>query len=103
MKMLKAEQTAPRDKDEAESALNAMAGSLLAHVPPAAAHGIGATQPGQLGLTEKGFRMAEARYRTLVELLPAITFMAVFDEGLSEVYVSPQIESLLGYTQREWL
>ncbi|HYC71934.1 MAG TPA: ATP-binding protein [Opitutaceae bacterium] len=50
-----------------------------------------------------GLRMAEARYRTLVELLPAITFMATFDEGLSDVYVSPQIESLLGYSQKQWL
>lgn len=50
-----------------------------------------------------GLRMAEARYRTLIELLPAITFMATFDEGLSDVYVSPQIETLLGYTQKEWL
>lgn len=54
-------------------------------------------------LAQTGLRMAEARYRTLVELLPAITFMATFDEGLSDVYVSPQIESLLGYTQKEWL
>src|ERR1700704_4274300 len=28
--------------------------------------------------------------------------MATFEEGLSDVYVSPQIESILGYTQREW-
>ncbi|HEX2099435.1 MAG TPA: PAS domain-containing protein, partial [Candidatus Synoicihabitans sp.] len=54
-------------------------------------------------IKQTGFRMAEARYRTLIELLPAITFMATFDEGLSDVYVSPQIESLLGYTQKEWL
>jgi PAS domain S-box-containing protein len=51
----------------------------------------------------KTSRMVEARYRTLVELLPAVTFMATFEEGLSEVYVSPQIESILGYTQREWV
>lgn len=48
-------------------------------------------------------RMAEAKYRTLIELLPAVTFMATFDEGLSDLYVSPQIESLMGYTQKEWL
>jgi PAS domain S-box-containing protein len=51
----------------------------------------------------KTSRMVEARYRTLVELLPAVTFMATFEEGLSEVYVSPQIESILGYTQMEWV
>ena len=48
-------------------------------------------------------RMDETRYRTLVELLPAITFMALFNEGIQEAYVSPQIESILGYSQREWL
>lgn len=44
----------------------------------------------------------EARFRALVEQLPAVTFMASLDGGLNDVYVSPQIEALLGYTQREW-
>ncbi|MGH7168939.1 MAG: PAS domain-containing sensor histidine kinase [Gemmataceae bacterium] len=46
---------------------------------------------------------AEARYRTLVEQLPAVTFMAALDEGINELYVSPQIERLLGFTQKQWL
>ena len=45
----------------------------------------------------------EARYRTLVEGIPAVTFMAALDEGVNELYVSPQIEELLGYSQQEWL
>ncbi len=45
----------------------------------------------------------EKRYRTLIEGIPAVTFMAAFDAGLSELYVSPQIEALLGFTQEEWL
>ncbi|MEW6159351.1 MAG: ATP-binding protein [Verrucomicrobiota bacterium] len=53
--------------------------------------------------TEAQIRMDETRYRTLVELLPAITFMALFDEGIQEAYVSPQIEVILGYSQQEWL
>src|SRR5207245_2456170 len=48
-------------------------------------------------------KKAEARYRTLVEELPAVTFMAALDEGLNELYVSPQIEVLLGFSQKEWL
>jgi PAS domain S-box-containing protein len=55
---------------------------------------------------ELHLRNAEARYRTLVEGIPAVTFMAALDESaaeISELYVSPQIESLLGFTQREWL
>ena len=46
---------------------------------------------------------AELRYRTLVEQLPAVTFMAALEEGNNELYVSPQIEILLGFTQKEWL
>lgn len=48
-------------------------------------------------------RAAEVRYRTLVEQIPAVTFMAVLGEGENEVYVSPHIEALLGFTQQEWL
>ena len=44
----------------------------------------------------------EARYRTLVEQIPAVVFMAFLDEGISEAYVSPQIEEMLGFTQEEW-
>ncbi len=46
---------------------------------------------------------AEARYRTLVEQIPAVTFMASLEDGDSEIYIGPQIEALLGYTQKEWL
>jgi PAS domain S-box-containing protein len=45
----------------------------------------------------------ESKYKTLVEQIPAVTFSASFDQGLKEVYVSPYIENLLGYTQKEWL
>jgi PAS domain S-box-containing protein len=49
--------------------------------------------------------MTEDRYRILLEQVQAVTFMASFDGGRAEqeVYVSPQIETLLGYTQKEWL
>jgi PAS domain S-box-containing protein len=52
-------------------------------------------------VTEK--KRLVARYRTLVEEIPAVTFMASFDGGVSELYVSPQIVDLLGFTQKEWL
>jgi PAS domain S-box-containing protein len=52
---------------------------------------------------EEKARRAEARYRTLVEQLPAVTFMAALEGGDNELYVSPQIESLLGFSQKEWL
>jgi PAS domain S-box-containing protein len=53
--------------------------------------------------TEAQLRKLEARYRTLVEGIPAVTFMAALDEGVNELYVSPQVEALLGFTQKEWL
>lgn len=45
----------------------------------------------------------EAKYRTLVEQIPAVVFMIYLDRGISEAYVSPQIETLLGFSQQEWL
>jgi PAS domain S-box-containing protein len=45
----------------------------------------------------------ETRYRALVEQIPAVIFMAFLDEGVSEAYVSPHIETVLGFTQEEWL
>jgi len=44
-----------------------------------------------------------ARYRTLVEQIPAVTFMAFLDQGLSEAYVSPHVETVLGFSQEQWL
>jgi PAS domain S-box-containing protein len=50
-----------------------------------------------------GSNRGEARYRSLLEQLPAVTFMAPLDGSTSELYVSPQIEELLGFSAREWL
>ena len=55
------------------------------------------------GSAEERIRAAEARYQTLIEQIPAVTFMASFDNGRSEVYVSPQVETLLGYPAKDWL
>ncbi len=56
----------------------------------------------QLSIEER-LKAAEARFVTLVEQIPAVTFMAVLGEGENDVYVSPHIEQMLGYTQEEWL
>ncbi len=45
----------------------------------------------------------EAKYRALLEQIPAIVFMAYLDKGIGEAYVSPQIEAALGFSQKEWL
>jgi PAS domain S-box-containing protein len=52
---------------------------------------------------EERLKAAEARFVTLVEQIPAVTFMAVLGEGENDVYVSPHVEQMLGYTQEEWL
>jgi len=48
-------------------------------------------------------RAVEDRYRTLVERLPAITYVAELGAGGPWHYVSPQIESILGFSPTEWL
>ena len=48
-------------------------------------------------------REAEARYGTLVEQLPLITYVdSPYSSDESADFVSPQIESILGYTEVEW-
>jgi PAS domain S-box-containing protein len=47
--------------------------------------------------------VAQARYQSLIEQIPAVTFLASLSGGQNQLYVSPQIESLLGFTQDEWL
>ena len=51
---------------------------------------------------EQHMREAQGRYQTLVEQLPAITYMAEFGDG-RWLYVSPQIESLLGFSVAKWM
>ncbi|MGZ4411174.1 MAG: PAS domain S-box protein [Gaiellaceae bacterium] len=52
---------------------------------------------------EEGLREAEARYRLLVEQLPLITYINTPGERGRWVYLSPQLEDILGYTKEEWI
>jgi PAS domain S-box-containing protein len=45
---------------------------------------------------------AESRYRSLIENIPLVTYMNSRDEPFTSLYMSPQVESLLGYTAEEW-
>ena len=47
-------------------------------------------------------RSAEERFRTLVEQLPLAVYVDAIDAGSSNIYSSPQIEPMLGYTTEEW-
>ena len=46
---------------------------------------------------------AEAKYRALVEHIPAVVYLDPVDENSDSIYVSPQVVELLGISQDEWL
>ncbi|MCB0191997.1 MAG: response regulator [Anaerolineae bacterium] len=52
---------------------------------------------------EQALRAAEARYRALVEQLPAITYIVELGPTRRTVYISPQIEAVLGFSPEAWL
>jgi PAS domain S-box-containing protein len=45
----------------------------------------------------------EAKYRTLIEQIPAVVYLAEYGEDGDWVYISPQIQRVMGYTPEEWL
>jgi two-component system cell cycle sensor histidine kinase/response regulator CckA len=52
---------------------------------------------------ERAREQAETLYRSLVEQLSAVTYIAELGLAGKWLFVSPQIEALLGYPPREWL
>ena len=50
-----------------------------------------------------GLREAQDRYRSLVEQLPLVTYIDRLDAWASTVFISPQIEEMLGYPAQQWL
>jgi PAS domain S-box-containing protein len=48
-------------------------------------------------------RVVEARYRSLVEQIPLVIYIDALDEPSSNIYTSPQIEGLMGYSPEEWV
>ena len=51
---------------------------------------------------EKSLRYSETKYRTLVEQIPAVTYTISLAAGVDFLYVSPQIETLLGFSPEAW-
>jgi PAS domain S-box-containing protein len=70
---------------------------LIAHASHLVALAIGRDQD------KSQLKAAEDRYRTLVERLPAITYIAELGAAGPWHYVSPQIKSILGFSPEEWL
>lgn len=48
-------------------------------------------------------RQAETKYRTLVEQIPMITYIAPLDRTSGTFYISPQVETILGFSPVEWI
>jgi PAS domain S-box-containing protein len=79
---------------DAEAVLASLASVFFQATPEGANSAGNADEPGPT---------LEARYRVLLDQIPAIVFMAYLDQGIGEAYVSPQIEAALGFSQKEWL
>src|SRR3984885_13633027 len=86
------------DLGEAEAVLLELA-SLFSGFPTSAP----SDPPHQAGVGDAHTSNLEAKYRALLEQIPAVVFMVYLDRGISEAYVSPQIEAALGYSREEWL
>jgi diguanylate cyclase (GGDEF)-like protein/PAS domain S-box-containing protein len=81
---------ADRDWSDIEiSALRAAAGALGA-----------ALEREQAGERE---RLAEDLHRSLVEHIPAITYIDDVNDQATSLFVSPQVEWILGYSVQDWL
>ena len=52
---------------------------------------------------EAELKSAETRYRSLVEQLPLVTYINTPSERPATLYISPQVEDLLGYPVERWL
>ena len=46
---------------------------------------------------------AETRYRAVVEHIPAITYIDELNTEAATIFISPQVEGLLGYSPDEWM
>jgi two-component system sensor histidine kinase UhpB len=54
-------------------------------------------------MVERELRQAERKYRTLVEQIPCIVYVAGFGPTGQWLYVSPRIRDVLGYSPEEWM
>jgi PAS domain S-box-containing protein/putative nucleotidyltransferase with HDIG domain len=52
---------------------------------------------------DDALRKSEAKFRMLVEHLPTVVYQHTSGDASSMLYISPQIETLLGYSPEEWL
>jgi PAS domain S-box-containing protein len=84
----------PLGHEEAELILTRLASVFVRNTAPS---------PTNADNSDNGLPSRESMYRILVEQIPAVVFIAYLDGGISEAYVSPQIEKTLGFSQEDWL
>jgi PAS domain S-box-containing protein len=93
---LQRDETNEPSREEALAALH-----RLIHAPPPASDLAALSRRHAFG--ESPVTTTELRYQTLIEQIPAVVFTAALEGGLHEIYVNPQITTLLGYSQEEWI
>ena len=52
---------------------------------------------------EETLKLTEQQYRSIVEHIPALTYIESVAEFGATIYISPNVEQMLGYSQREWM
>ena len=85
------------DKCKTKAELRAEVESLRAHLARLEQIDLGRKR------VEETLRQSEAKYRTLVEQIPAVVYTIGIAESTEMHYVSPQIKDLLGYSQQEYV
>jgi diguanylate cyclase (GGDEF)-like protein/PAS domain S-box-containing protein len=51
---------------------------------------------------EEELRQAEQKYRSLIEHIPAIIYKTTINGGTPTLYISPQVDAMLGFMEMEW-
>ncbi len=61
-----------------------------------------AVREGETARADREVRRAESKYRALAESLPLVTWLSAPGDRSSTLYLSPQVETMLGYSPGEW-
>lgn len=54
-------------------------------------------------IAERRIRRSEDKYRALAEQIPAVVYVDRADSSRNTIYISPNVQSLLGYSAEDWI